>query len=351
MSALPLVSVAMAAYNAGPVLTATLESVLAQTYPRLEVIVVDDGSTDGTAAILEEFRGRVTVIRQENGGIAKARNTGMARAQGELVAWMDQDDLCRPERIALQVAAMQAHPEAVLCSSDFTAFDARGPVSASHGAAYYSAIGEAPAQLASLYPQEEALRVAADPERGVLRDESLRLHHGMAYPAIAFGNFVHPPTVMFRRGAAEGIGGLDEGLRYACDWEWMVRLARTGPFLHIARPLLDYRLSETQISNPSNKGTRGILDILGATTRMMAADPTLASRDPKRFHAALSDQHFAVAERLGESDKRAASRHWLQGVHHGGLSGQALRLGLRILAPAAVFALVRRARGSKGHPR
>lgn len=350
MSAPPLVSVAMAAYNAGPVLTATLESVLAQTYPRLEVIVVDDGSTDGTAGILAGYRGRVTVIRQENGGIAKARNTGMARAQGELVAWMDQDDLCRPERIALQVAALRMHPEALLCSSDFTAFDAVGPVSASYGAAYYSAIGQEPGQLGSLYPHEETVRMAADPALGVAREESLRIHHGMAYPKLAFGNFVHPPTVMFRRRAAAAIGGLDEGLRYTCDWEWLVRLARSGPFLHIARPLLDYRLSDTQITSPVNKGSRGALDVLRTATRMAAADPGLVTREPVRFHAAMRDHRFDVAYRLSETAKLAAASHWLQGVRHGGLSGRALRLGLRILTPAAVFTLVRRARARAAPP-
>lgn len=350
MSAPPLVSVAIAAYNAGPVLTATLESVLAQTYPRLEVIVVDDGSTDGTAAILEGYRGRVTVIRQENGGIAKARNVGMAHAKGELVAWMDQDDLCRPERIALQAAALRMHPEALLCSSDFTAFDARGPVSASHGATYYSAIGQEPGQLGSLYPHEETLRVPADPALGVAREESFTIHHGSAYPALAYGNFVHPPTVMFRRQAAAANGGLDEGLRYTCDWEWMVRLARSGPFLHIARPLLDYRLSATQISSPVNKGNRGALDILRAATQMAASDPELALREPARFHASMRDYRFDVAYLLSETAKPAAASHWWQGVRHGGLSGKALLLGLRILTPAAAFGLVRCARGRKAPP-
>lgn len=101
-----LVSVIIPAYNAGPTLAATLGSVQAQTYPALEIIVVDDGSSDNTAALVETVRqqdGRVRLLRQANKGVAAARNAGIAAARGSLIAPIDADDLWHPRKLELQV--------------------------------------------------------------------------------------------------------------------------------------------------------------------------------------------------------------------------------------------------------
>lgn len=333
MNATPTVTVALAAYNAGPVLAQTLESVLAMAGPAFEVIAIDDGSTDGTAALLEGFAGRVTVVHQANAGLASARNAAIARARGEFVALMDQDDLCRPERLAVQVAALRAHPEAILCSSDFAAFTADGPLSDSHGARYYSAIAEAPGGLASLYAHTATLEAG---------NATIALRHGTVYPEITFGNFVHPPTVLFRREAASGLC-FDEALRYTCDWEWLCRMARRGPFVHVGRALLDYRLSATQLSAQG----RGDEEIAAVAGRLAAADPAIAAGHPARFHAAMAGLHHDAAYSLAERDKRKAFGHWAESVRHGGPGLRALRLAARIAAPASLIRLVRARRARK----
>src|SRR5438132_14303342 len=99
----PLVSVLIATYNARPFIAETLDSVLAQTYRGVEVIVVDDGSTDGTWEVLQSFADRIQCIAQANGGVAVARNAGLRAARGSFIALMDHDDICEPERIASQV--------------------------------------------------------------------------------------------------------------------------------------------------------------------------------------------------------------------------------------------------------
>ena len=132
-----LISVVIPAYNARHTLPATLESLFAQTWPHLEIIVVDDGSTDGTAQMLAQHGTRVRVLSQPNGGLARARATGVAAARGQWIALLDADDLCRPERLALQARVLEALPEVVMCAGDFDAFDDRdGKVSASHAARY-----------------------------------------------------------------------------------------------------------------------------------------------------------------------------------------------------------------------
>lgn len=108
-----LVSVIVPAFNAAATLEATLQSVRAQTHSRLEIIVVDDGSTDTTAALVETLgrtEPRLTLIRQENAGVAAARNAGLARAQGDYVSWLDADDLWHPTKLAKQLDVFAASP-------------------------------------------------------------------------------------------------------------------------------------------------------------------------------------------------------------------------------------------------
>lgn len=100
----PLVSVVVPAYNVEMTLRACLDSVLAQTYPRLEILLVDDGSEDGTEGICREYAEadeRIMLIRRENGGLSAARNTGLDRCSGEMVAFVDSDDVLTPDHIEL----------------------------------------------------------------------------------------------------------------------------------------------------------------------------------------------------------------------------------------------------------
>ena len=112
----PRVSVLIPTYNYGRFLSAALESVFAQTYSDYEVIVLDDGSTDDTAQIVAAYP-QVRYIYQENAGIAAARNRLLDEARGEFAAFLDADDLWLPEKLELQVAYLDEHPE---CSAVFT---------------------------------------------------------------------------------------------------------------------------------------------------------------------------------------------------------------------------------------
>jgi len=118
----PLVSVVITTYNQAQYIAETVLSALNQTYPHREVIVVDDGSTDGTGARLAPFRDRVVLVRQENQGVAASRNTGVRSAKGELIAFLDGDDLWEPHKLAVQVAAYQAHPRSGLIAVDACTF-------------------------------------------------------------------------------------------------------------------------------------------------------------------------------------------------------------------------------------
>lgn len=120
MSTPPTISVVIPCYNGARFLRETLESVRAQTYPVLEVLVVDDGSTDDSAAIAESYGGPVRVLRQRNQGESVARNRGLDEAQGAWVAFLDADDLWKPEKLEWQLAA--ATPEVIAVHTAYFAF-------------------------------------------------------------------------------------------------------------------------------------------------------------------------------------------------------------------------------------
>ncbi|MDY6824968.1 MAG: glycosyltransferase [Thermodesulfobacteriota bacterium] len=114
----PLVSVVIPTFNRGHMITDAVDSVMAQSYPGIETIVVDDGSTDETSAVLAPYRDRITMLYQANAGVSAARNRGVRHARGELVAFLDSDDWWLPGKIAEQVHFFRSNPEALVCQTD-----------------------------------------------------------------------------------------------------------------------------------------------------------------------------------------------------------------------------------------
>ncbi|HTU49318.1 MAG TPA: glycosyltransferase family A protein [Acidobacteriaceae bacterium] len=122
-----LISVVIPTYNRPDLLLQTLESVLAQTYKDIEIIVVDDGSTAETGELLDKFSPRVQSIRLGRSGISTARNTGIDAAQGEFIAFVDHDDLWHPQKIEKHVEFASAHPELAMTYTDAIEFSKEGP--------------------------------------------------------------------------------------------------------------------------------------------------------------------------------------------------------------------------------
>lgn len=116
--ALPVVSVIIPTYNRWPWIREAIDSVLTQGYKRFELIVVDDGSTDGTAKRLSEFGSHLRLIQQPQRGVSAARNRGEAAARGRYLAFLDSDDLWLPKKLEMQVAFMEEHPEVQICQTE-----------------------------------------------------------------------------------------------------------------------------------------------------------------------------------------------------------------------------------------
>lgn len=186
------ISVVIPAYNSAVYIRETLESVLAQTSPPLEVIVVDDGSTDETAAIVRTYAGRIRLLQQENKGVSAARNLGIQQAQGDYIAFVDSDDLWLPEKLGRQAACILEKQVAwVSCGADF--FD--------------NSTGK------------------------ILHSYRMKLYEGDVLERLLAACFILSPTPVVKKSIFEEIGYFDESYRAPMneDWDMWMRIAARYP--------------------------------------------------------------------------------------------------------------------------
>ena len=338
-----LVSVAIPAYNAQATLAQTLDSVFAQTHRQLDIIVVDDGSTDGTWALLQRYGPLVRAIRQANAGIGAARHTSMQAARGDFIVLLDADDICEPDRIEIQLAYLLAHPDILLCSTDFSSFDARGELQASTIASYYHRCSPALGGVRARYPNEGAFELA----QGIQshgRPARIDVYSGNVYEQIVQGNFIHPCTAMFRREVLATAGSFDPTVRIACEWEWLVRVARVGSVAYLDIPLLRYRRSDSQISSSPHM----TLDSLQVARKIYARDPALRAWQPTAVIRQLGSLHLQAAYALAETEPWHATRLLASSVFvYRTASALTFRTIVRIVMPGKILSLMRSLRKRK----
>lgn len=333
-----LVSVIIPTYNRSDTIEEAVDSLLRQSHPATEVLVVDDGSTDDTADRLARFGDRIKFIRKPNGGCASARNLGLEHASGQYVAWMDSDDVCAPDRIALQAAALDGRPDSVLVSSDFSAIDPAGRlIEPSHIGSYYGTVREA-GGASRLYDSELASIETAGGRT--------RLFAGSVYEKLIWGNFIHPPTVMTRRDALEKSGGFDSSVPNNAEYDCIIRVARQGTCLYLDAPLLLYRVSPTQMS-----GAPGLWKLKADTARIMRKvanqDPAFARRFSQRLHGRIGKNLADAAFLRADSDRAHSWRLLREAVTESGVSRGAMRAAVRLLAPDVAISAVRRWRRAR----
>ena len=200
----------MPVWNGESHLREAIESILAQTERNFEFLIVDDGSTDGTVAIIESYQdARIRLIRQEHEGIVVALNRGVAESRADWIARMDADDIAYPQRFEKQLALVRANPEAVLCHT------------------HIRIIGE---------------ERYVTPAGRFVRSESLALLR------LCYQTPIVHPTVMFRKDAFLACGGYLAEERHAEDYGLWGRLVLQGAVVGCATPLLDFRVHQASIS-------------------------------------------------------------------------------------------------------
>jgi len=217
------VSVIIRTYNRGYILSEAIESALTQTHRNIEILVVDDGSTDETMEVMKRFQDkRVRYLRHDrNRGVGAACNTGIAAATGDAVAFLDTDDLWKPEMLERLVSYLFSHPElgAVFC--DVEIMNARG-------------VTPSTTRLMHSFPKL-LRRVQGD-------GEYLLSPRGM-YVCLLEEVPIKMIAVLLRRLVFDKVGAFNEGGRSGEDWEFFIRLSRCTSFGYIDAPLAIQRVS------------------------------------------------------------------------------------------------------------
>lgn len=198
MSAPALVSVVIPAYNAEKFVLRAVSSVLEQDYAPIEILLVDDGSTDGTADRVRQAAPQARIVRQDNAGVAAARNTGLRHAQGELICFLDADDGWFPGKVAAQVDYLRCQPQVGLVFHDWLVWRPDGQ---------------------GHYAEPEK---PASPGAGAIDPGC----SGWIYPQLLLECVVHTSTVMIRREVARAVGFFQTDLVNGEDYDYWLRVSR-----------------------------------------------------------------------------------------------------------------------------
>lgn len=229
----PLVSIIISTYNRSRLLPEAIESVLAQTYPSVELIVVDDGSTDDTPAVAARYGSRIHYIRQKNAGVSIARNRGFSASQGEFVGFLDDDDVYFKDKVALQVAALLEHPESPAANCNF----------------YH-----------------------------MMQDGALHSHNGIipardTHHTLLLGNFIWMSGPLMRREALLAAGLFAPEMSLAADLDMWLRLSRLNDFVTIQKPLGAYRIQAGSMVTKADLAEQDCMAALSRAHNHLADTP------------------------------------------------------------------------------
>ncbi|MBI3997032.1 MAG: glycosyltransferase [Candidatus Omnitrophica bacterium] len=264
MPARPLVSVVIPTFNRAAMLREALESVFHQTVKSFEVIVVDDGSTDDTSRVVKSFAHGIVYLRQENQGVAAARNSGIKAAKGRYIAFLDSDDLWLPHKLERQIDYLRAHPDVGLLYARMWSYRTETP------------------QERRLDPHVVA-RTFADLVNGP--------------------NAITTSTVMMRRECVQVVGLFNPALRGTEDHEFWLRVARRFSIAFLDEPLAEYRRHGKSINGDPiglYDAYRRLYEIIWREYRRELRDPRAAERQLAKF------EYLCGTTALKRGDRRRA---------------------------------------------
>jgi glycosyltransferase involved in cell wall biosynthesis len=240
----PLISVIIPTFNSGKFIAHAVQSVLDQTYQRLEIIVIDDGSTDTTKDILREFNGHIRYCYQENRGPSAARNTGIKIARGDYICFLDADDIWMPNKLEVQLAFMKQYDDISLVFSDTEAVD-----------------------LAT------GLHISILPQTEFRFDLISQIPLQDAFTKLLLANFIPTSMVMARKQCFAEAGLFDEGLRVTEDKDMWLRIAARFKIAYVPCILGKKRIHASNISRDMELTLRYRIEVWGNARRRF---PSLA---------------------------------------------------------------------------
>jgi glycosyltransferase involved in cell wall biosynthesis len=285
------VSVVIPTYNRAASLPTAVESALRQTHVPLEVLVVDDGSTDDTAEVCRAFPPPVRYIRQDNGGCAAARNTGIAHARGEFIALLDSDDVWEPTKLEVQLDVHRAHPEIGCSATNSTLIDLAG-----------NSLPERDS-FREIFGVFDNLRV--DPEEhfasrlSPTEVEAAGARHacyvGDFFELLFLGNVVLPSSALIHRRVLERVGSFDASLRFAEETEFFHRAAEAFPLAMIMTPLVGRRVGDEEAMTGPGNDVKFIAGALKSLDRVAVRRGVLSDAETAAYRRGREMQVLQLA--------------------------------------------------------
>jgi GT2 family glycosyltransferase len=308
----PRVSIIVPTYNRADMLLRTLSSIIGQTYTDWEALVVDDGSTDHTAELLQDSHvdRRIVYIRQPNGGVSAARNTGIRAATGQYIAFLDSDDLWKPWKLELQTAALEENADIGMVWTDMEAIDGQDAiVRSNYLREFYSSYKWFTNE--TLFSSHRAIARRIDGLEGRV------VHVGNIFSAMLTGNLVHTSTVMLRRARLQQTGFFDEAIRPSGeDYDFHLRTCRAGAVGFLDVVTTSYRIGNAdQLTKPEN-ATYLAEQFLRTVTAALQRDEAAVAPDlrPLIKEALYEGHEWAAEEHLKAGNASAARKHLMRAV-------------------------------------
>ncbi len=220
-SNIPNISVVVPIYNGENYIGEAIESILSQTLMPIEIIIVNDGSTDKSLDVINNYLGSVDVINIPHSGVSKARNVGITAAKGDWIAFLDSDDIWLPNKLELYAEAMASFPDSIVFYSEFSLLEV---------------------DLHGDFP-------TANYSGKLNSDINCDLDHsGWIYHQLLLTNWVLTSTALVKKSVFETVGMFDESLVIAEDWDMFLRISREGKFYKIKQPLSLYRITPNSLT-------------------------------------------------------------------------------------------------------
>jgi glycosyltransferase involved in cell wall biosynthesis len=339
----PLVSVVVPTFNRAHVLPRAIASALAQTHQNVQVVIADDGSTDGTRELVTRLwanEPRVEYHYQDNNGVSAARNLGFAHSRGEFVALLDSDDEWVPWKLEVQLSALRACPDAGMIWTDMRAIDLDGhEVNPRYLRTMYSAWDQVDA--ATLFSHSMKVADVAPPELRDLMGDTL-LYSGDIFSQMVLGNLVHTSTVLIRRERLTAVGTFDEALYPAGeDYDFHLRTCRFGPVAFMDFPTINYEVGGADAL--SRHGEVLAVNFLKVVKRTLKQDRKRIRLTNSQIHWVLADAEGWVGGSLLENGHSGARMHLLKSLRYRPLQPRVARQLAKSMVPTGLRAQVRKA--------
>lgn len=281
-----LVTVVIPAYKCEKVIASAIESVLGQTYGNVELIVVDDGSPDDVEGAIERYRGRLRYIRQENGGVSKARNTGILQANGKYVAFLDSDDTWDRNKLAIQVSVLERHPEVNLLFSAFHVTRNGKILGDKNYRASFNFFKEYKYDIPDIF---------ANRSEGAAGDIRFDYYWGDIYDKLFLGNFILPSSVIARKKSLVECGLFSDRFKVAEETDFFLRFASRNEIGFIDSPLVFY-----EVPNPDNLSGKNNMEPLMKNAYRIQIDSMIENlrylrKSPGYYYKGISNTYCRLA--------------------------------------------------------